>query len=156
MNFFCMKMSLCLHFTHCNFSWWITKEIYNSVKVVLVKLKTPEKASKLKKKKKVVKKLFFAKLKWIRPGLYGHFQKCDWLLLLVFIGNLCLLKLFLQPTERTDGSIAYLVSENSRLMRLRTLGRSGLVKYLINSLSFILLSACRATSITSMTLLPAT
>lgn len=50
--------------------------------------------------------------------------------------------------------LSYFVSENSRLMRLRTLGRWGLVKYLINSLSFILLSACRATSITSITLSP--
>lgn len=56
----------------------------------------------------------------------------------------------------SESVVAYLVSENSRLMRLSTLGRSGAVKYLMNSLSFILQSACRATSITSMTLLPPT
>lgn len=58
--------------------------------------------------------------------------------------------------NRVNYSATYFVSENSRLMRLRTLGRCGAVKYLTNWLSFILLSACRATSITSMTLFPPT
>lgn len=65
-------------------------------------------------------------------------------------------KCLLWPRDREDSSVAYLVSENSRLMRLRTFGRCDAMKYLINWLSFILLSACRATSITSMTLLPPT
>lgn len=47
----------------------------------------------------------------------------------------------------------YFESENSKLIRFNTLGRSGMWKYLINSPSFILLSACFATSITSITLL---
>lgn len=81
--------------------------------------------------------------------LYWNFS-----LNLIYSGflSMCLCAFF--ANKGLNFSRSYLVSENSRLMRLRTFGRWGLVKYFTKVPSFILLSACRATSITSITLSP--